>query len=183
MLHGTLPHSVFGCKSSAHSQSPILLSAGYHAKSSPSVMYTDEAISVLEVDVGIICACSLALPAFLDRHWPQRASSRLLSKLESYFGSTSTSNSSKPTSKGDQSSSKETHNPPSSEERLRVTHPPEHGWTRLDTVESFEPLACPLNPTQTSVGRAMPDEDLENWGQSGILKKVEYTQSYPLVER
>lgn len=40
--------------------------------------------SVLEIDVGIMCACSLALPAFLDRHWPQHGSSSLLSKLGSY---------------------------------------------------------------------------------------------------
>lgn len=41
--------------------------------------------SVLEVDVGIICACSLALPAFIDRFRPKISTLLHTPKIFSYF--------------------------------------------------------------------------------------------------
>ncbi|KAL8885709.1 MAG: hypothetical protein Q9215_006484 [Flavoplaca cf. flavocitrina] len=176
---------IFACAASV-----VRLAMTFITIDNPDVTWNYATLSlwvVLEIDVGIICACSLALPAFLDRHWPRRGSSRLLSKIESYFGSFSKSGSNKAGSEQIHSSSKMTHDTPSSEERLQVPRSSEHGWTRLDPKGSdpkfLAPLMGPPNTTHTSVGRAMPDEDLENWGQSGILKKVEFTQSYPLAER
>ncbi|KAL8908195.1 MAG: hypothetical protein Q9171_005548 [Xanthocarpia ochracea] len=44
---------------------------------------------VLEVDIGIICACSLALPAFIDRYGPKLSPLLLKTKIYSYFSTAS----------------------------------------------------------------------------------------------
>ena len=48
--------------------------------------------STLEINIGLLCACLVAFPAFLDRYWPHSLH-HYVSRLTSYFSSSHVSKS------------------------------------------------------------------------------------------
>lgn len=139
--------------------------------------------SVLEVNVGIKCACSLALPAFLDRYWPHFSIGSVFSKLYAYFSTPSRRKANKNAS-GTGSSNKKRAPSSSSSEQLHGAHPNQEGWVPFDERPRAERKLRPDRDTivahHTTIGLENREEDLEEWGCEGILKKVGLTQSYPM---
>ena len=134
--------------------------------------------------MGIICACALALPAFIDRYWPRHNISSFFFKISSYFSSLSGDGTGKSAS-GSGQSSRNTATYATSSSEQNAGHLKHEGWSRLDqehfAEETLRPDLDTLMMTHTTVGYGSREEDLEEWGQAGIVKKVDLTQSYPMT--
>lgn len=144
------------------------------------------------MNVGIICACSLALPAFVDRYWPHTNLSGFFVKFSSYFSSNLQGSSSKPfkySGTGDVSKGvPDTHSSPEELHHIRPSTRPE-GWTQLDNEQEYSADDMRgdrdtfVNKTMIT-GRGSKEEDVEAWGgRSGILRTVALTQSHPITEQ
>ncbi|KAL2036380.1 hypothetical protein N7G274_010901 [Stereocaulon virgatum] len=148
--------------------------------------------AVLEVNVGIICACSLALPAFVDRYWPRINLSICFGKFSSYVSSNLQGSSSKPSKHSGTGDVRkyvpDTYSSPRELHHNRPSARPE-GWTqfvdeeehRADNIRGDrDPF---VNRTMVT-GRGSKEEDVETWGgRGGILRTVALTKSYPMTER
>ncbi|KAL8906328.1 MAG: hypothetical protein Q9207_002103 [Kuettlingeria erythrocarpa] len=78
---------------------------------------------------------------------------------------------------GDRELSGKTSGPrlPPSVGQLRSARAKEHGWTQFDQQQDDQRALRPdrdaLTSTHTTIGRGNATDDLEHWGQGGILKK------------
>ncbi|KAL8915999.1 MAG: hypothetical protein Q9172_006509 [Xanthocarpia lactea] len=151
--------------------------------------------SVLEVDIGIICACSLALPAFIDRYGPKLSPLLLKSKLYSYFSTTSHGESSGgpqthgsnvginshkkgiPTSSQSSDVLRSDHQ---SEQREGHEKDPAFGVKAFGTVARGDRHNLAFETNVEGGGRTAGDEDVECTHPEGkIMKRVDLFQSYP----
>lgn len=129
----------------------------------------DSTHSVLEVNVGIMCACSIALPTFCNHYWPRTKTSKLFPHISSYFTSISINGTSNSASITAPPSAKKPgfYHSSSSEQ----PHSQSAGWSKLDQEQYAEGGSGrdhdALRATHTTVGRGAREEDLEEWGQRG----------------
>jgi hypothetical protein len=124
---------------------------------------------VLEVDIGFMCSCSLALPAFFDQYLPKCFGfSHYFSKFSTYFGSSKDQNSAQDDTK-----------------RLNNSEPwgPKDTYRKVDSHKGPVTYAEPYYGNEMSVrggNNVTPHANVDSWPPNGIVKTVELQHTYPL---
>lgn len=132
-------------------------------------VFTDISLhSVLEVDVGFICSCCLALPAFLDRHVPHGLSF-YFGRFYTYFsGSKGQSDGAEDTKRLHPSSSR------SANKYERMNR--EVDTPKRDDLERGEPQGSTAMSVRGGVD--YPHGEAKPWQAGGIMKTVGIQHSY-----
>lgn len=135
--------------------------------------------SSLEIFVGIICSCSLAFPAFLDRHFPQGLG-LFVSKIAYYFSSRREDKSALKHSTSRVHLSESSPNTrPTSTERKNDGYRQLHEKIKMADLRGDMAHRSADCSNKTTVQGGRGNGDAEALASGGIMKTVAVQQSYP----